>query len=371
MKVFLISVFKILLQAIYAPMKLRKTKNEIVYLSRQSNEKSMDMQLLEAELLSQCPDAKQIFRLKMIDEGISEKLRYFFHILGDMWYLSTAKVAILDTYSIAVSCLSHKQELRVIQMWHALGAVKKFGLQSLGTEEGRDKKISTAMCMHKNYNFVLAPSAAAAKFYMEAFGCTSNKIKICSLPRVDYIVSSGDGKTREFYLKNPGMTDKKIILYLPTFREREAYVAQKLKVEFEDADDYQLIIKTHPLSKVKKDNQYTFFGDFDTYDLMKVADIIITDYSACAIEASLLMKPLYFFVPDYDAYVRERGLNMDLKAEMGGAVFEDATELKCAVTGGNYDCDLLYAFKSKYIENIKPNNAMILAKFICSELYSL
>ena len=73
---------------------------------------------------------------------------------------------------------------------------------------------------------------------------------------------------------------------------------------------------------------------------MKIADVIITDYSACAFEASVLMKPLYFFVPDYDEYSSERGINVDLKKEMPSATFENAEELVNAIKLNNYDFDI-------------------------------
>jgi CDP-ribitol ribitolphosphotransferase len=321
------------------------------------------MVLLEEAIKNEDANVSQIFRLKMIDDGFSSKIKYAFHVVGDMYYLATSKVAIVDTYSIAVSCLNHKSDLKVIQMWHALGAIKKFGLQALGTKEGRDEKVSRAMCMHKNYDYVLAPSSATAEFYMQAFGVDDSKVKICSMPRVDYIVDSKP-RASEFYSLNPGMGDKKIVLYLPTFREREAYIAQMLKVEFEDKNDYQLIISTHPLSKVKKDEKYIPQGDFSTYDLMKIADVIITDYSACAFEASLLMKPLYFFVPDYEEYMAERGINVDVREELPFATFDDAQSLYEAINGDNYDLNGLYQFKEKYIQNSKNNNSELLAKFI-------
>jgi CDP-glycerol glycerophosphotransferase (TagB/SpsB family) len=97
---------------------------------------------------------------------------------------------------------------------------------------------------------------------------------------------------------------------------------------------------------------------------MKVADIIITDYSACAIEGSILMKPLYFFVPDYNEYKAERGINIDLKAELPFAVFEEADKLCKAIKENNYDLNELFNFKSKYVENTNNNNAEILAKFV-------
>jgi CDP-ribitol ribitolphosphotransferase len=364
MKVLLFTLLKLGLRLIYLPIKLFPVKKRIVYLSRQSNEKSLDMTLLEQAIVAERPDIQQVFRIRTIPDSLSGKIKYCFGVIGDMYYLSTSGVALIDTYSITVSCLRHKKSLKVIQMWHALGALKKFGLQSIGTKEGRDEKISKAMCMHKNYDYILAPSKATAKLYMEAFGYEAPAMKICSLPRVDDLLSD-TGASAAFFSSNPGMGDKKIVLYLPTFREREKAAAEELKSVFRGQDKYRLIISTHPLfSQLEEDPDFSYDGDFSTYDLMKVADYIITDYSACAFEASVLMKPLYFFVPDYDEYSRDRGLNVDLRAEMPDMTFEKAEELFASLDSGSYNLDMLYAFKTKYVESSKNNNAEVLAKFI-------
>lgn len=364
-KVLLITVLKFGLRVLYAPIKLFKTKDRIVYLSRQSNEKSIDMLLLEKAIKAELPQTEQVFRLRMIPDGLGAKIKYCIGVIGDMYYIATSKVALLDTYSITISCLKHKKDLKVVQLWHASGAVKKFGLQSLGTKEGRDEKISNAMCMHKNYDYVLSPSKATAAFYMDAFGCSADKIKICSLPRVDEVLTD-NGSTADFYRQNPALSHKKIVLFLPTFRDREVYAVNELKASFGvNMNDYHLIVSPHPLfSKVGMDERFSYNGSFSTYDLMKVADIIITDYSACAFDASVLMKPLYFYVPDYDEYSRDRGLNIHLKDEMPKAVFESSDELCTAIRSGDYDYNELYEFKSKYMENTGSNNAEILAKFI-------
>lgn len=362
MKIFLISILKLGLAIIYAPLKLFRTKNQIVYLSRQSNDKSIDMLLLEQAIRNEDSSVKQVFRLKMIDEGIVAKIKYCFSVIGDMYYLATSKVAILDTYSITVSCLKHKKDLKVIQMWHALGAIKKFGLQSVGTKDGRDESISNAMNMHKNYDYVLAPSPATALFYMEAFGVDNSRIKICPMPRVDAI-TDGNAKVNEFYSLNPGLSHKKIVLYLPTFRDREAYIANMLKTEMKDKQDLALLISPHPLSKVDADSEYSPNGNFSSMDLMKLADVVITDYSACAFEAALLMKKLYFFVPDYKQYEQERGLNINLFDEMAGATFEEAQPMVESIINDDYDMNQLYSFKEKYVAN-NANNSEVLAKFI-------
>ena len=46
--------------------------------------------------------------------------------------LRPASVCVLDSYWPAVSVLHHKKQLAVIQMWHAMGKIKKSGYQSLG-----------------------------------------------------------------------------------------------------------------------------------------------------------------------------------------------------------------------------------------------
>ena len=363
MKIILIRILKIILRIIYAPLTLPKSKNRIVYLSRQSNEKSLDMRLLESAINKECGDVEQVFRLRMLESGIAAKIKYAFGVIGDLYYLATSKLAIVDTYSLTVSCIHHRKSITIIQMWHALGATKKFGWQAIGMKEGRDEKLANALSMHKNYDYVLAPSSETAKFYMEAFNVEQSKIKICPLPRVDYI-TDGKAKTGEFYYNNPGASNKKVVLYVPTFREREEQITQVLKAAFENQDEYMLIISPHPLSKVKKDEKYLPNGDFSSIDLMKLSDIVITDYSACAYEAALMMKPLYFFVPDYSEYQQERGLNVNLYEEMPSAVFDNAENLIEAIKKDEYDFDSLYAFKEKYVETSKSGNTETLAKFI-------
>lgn len=367
MKYFVIVFMKGVLRCIYAPMKMMiKTKRKIVYLSRQSNEKSLDMEMLSKEIQRCHPECQQVFGLRRLEKNLLSMFRFAFGILVDMYHMAGASVVICDTYSIPVSCLKHKPSLTTFQIWHAMGAVKKFGLQSVGLEEGRNEQISKAMQMHENYDYVIAPSEATASFYEEAFGTKREKMVIASLPRIDYLL---DGKTRvqEFLEKNPEKRGKEIVLYLPTFRNGEDVVVESLQRCFEQDKERELIVSLHPFSKVLQKDKYLLNGDFNTFDLMKIADHIITDYSACAFEASLLNVPVWFYVPDYEQYDKNRGLNIDLKKELKTCVFEDAKQLYEHMSEGRYDFDALKRFQEKYIwekDNCTQKLADIIGKAI-------
>ncbi|MFR3386223.1 MAG: CDP-glycerol glycerophosphotransferase family protein [Lachnospiraceae bacterium] len=71
---------------------------------------------------------------------------------------ATSKVVILDGYCILASVLNHKKDLRIVQMWHAMGALKKFGYAALGNEEGKNPEISKILQMHRNYDYVICSS---------------------------------------------------------------------------------------------------------------------------------------------------------------------------------------------------------------------
>ena len=365
MKLIIIKLFVLFIRVLYAFMKLRKTENKIVWLSRQSNEKSEDIRMLSEEISRVSPETKQVFRLCRLENESGLSVSYIFFILRDMWEIASAKIAVTDTYSIPVSCLNHKESLKIFQIWHALGAVKKFSLQSAGKAQGRDLGVAKAMSMHKNYDFVISPSEKTAEFYCEAFGCTKDKIVIASLPRVDVILK-GDSRYEEFIELNPEYKDKKLIAYLPTFRDNDSDYIRQLYNAFKDNDDYALIVSPHPATE--SSDEYDFKGSFSTYDLAKLADAIISDYSATAIECSLLNKPLWFYVPDYEKYKAEKGLNIEIKNELSSACFENEDELLRAVQNNCYDFENLKRFSDKYVENKGADNTVNLAGVICNQL---
>ena len=358
----LMNIYIFILKVIYFFLKFMSTKNKIVFLSRQSDKPSLDFKMLEEEIKKIDENIEIVYVTKRIVKSKSAVLKSFIAILKSMKELATSKVCITDGYNIAISNLNHKKDLKVFQIWHSLGAIKKFGYQSLHTK--KDKKIAKVMKMHKNYDFVNCSSEEMKEYFKEAFNCDENKLYPFGLPRIDYLINEEKVIKKRIYSKYPEFKKKKIILYAPTFREDDNYKIEELIKEV-NRDKYILIIKAHPNMKVdlKNKNVYTC-EDFKALSLITVADYIITDYSAIMIEAAAINKPVYLYVYDLKEYKDNPGINLDLEKELPGCVFKDSKKLCDAITKNKYNMEALKEMKRKYVVSTKGDITENLAKFI-------
>lgn len=356
------------MRVIYFFIKLftRQKQNKITMLSRQSNNVNLDFRLLKAYLEKNEELEIQVL-CKMIPENLTEKIKYCFGIINDMYHIATSKVCIIDGYNIPISALKHKKGLEVIQIWHALGAIKKFGYQALDKGEGSNKKVAKIMRMHANYALVTCASKATSEFYAEAFGTDRNNIKVLGMPRIDYILGKEIKEKKEKILKeNPKLKEKKNIVYVPTFRKGKKIDLSDL-IQSVDETKYNLIIKLHPLDETEIDDKYVI-KKYSSTDLINVADYVITDYSAMAFEAAILEKPLFFYLYDIDEYEEGRGLNINLQKEMRSSTSSKIEDIISTIENDAYNYEELTRFKNRYIETIDTNNTKRIAEYIENNL---
>lgn len=358
-----------ILNVIYAIIKINKIQNKIVLISRQYDNITLDFKLIEQEIKKQDKNIKVIILTKRLKKGIKEKILYIFHMFVQMYHIATSSVVILDSYCIVVSVLKHKKQTKIIQIWHALAAIKKFGYQTIGKQSGTSKLMAEVMHMHKNYDYVLCPSDITKKYFMEAFNVPENKIKKLGLPRIDYILKKDIKKVEEIYSKYPQLkTDKKpIVIYVPTFRKGKKVKYNHI-MEKIDPKKYHLIVKLHPLDRKhyenKKDNNIIIDESFSSYDWLKVANKVITDYSSLSVEAGLLNIPTYFYVYDLQEYIKDPGLNFDFNKERIGKYATSNIHTLIRMLDKPYDYNILKDFQEKYISVPKQNCTESLVKFI-------
>ena len=373
MKEVVIYIFKIFINIVYSFFKLFPTnKNKVIFLSRQRNTPSINFNFLIKAIKEKDEKIVIVTSCKRLEKTPRGLIGYFFHLFYEMWHLATSKVAILETYSITVSNLRHKKSLKVIQMWHAMGSLKKFGYSILDQEEGSSSKMAKLMNMHKNYDYVMTSSKACVPYFMEAFHAERNKMFIDGLPVVDEMVSKDYQKRVVEGLKEeyPILKKKKTILYCPTFRKTKStsrYIKQL--IDCVDFKKYNLVIKLHPNSKVKiKDERVLVENKHTTIKFAFLADYIITDYSAIVFELSLLNKPIFFYTYDYDKYINTRNFYINFKDEMPGLITKDPKEIIKAIKKEDFDVSQVKKFRKKYIEIPKEGCTEKLVNLIFSLL---
>lgn len=360
-------IFIAILRIIYCPIKCLKTKKKVVYISRQFNKETLDFKLIEEKMNEKYPDVMNVVLARRMEKGLANNIKYFFHMIVQMYHISTSKVVIVDSYCIVLSVLKHKKQTKVIQIWHAISAIKKFGYQTIGKTTGADKETADLMCMHKNYDYVLCSSKITKDYFIEAFNINEQNIKYLALPRLDYIMKKDADKEKEIYNTYPELKKKINILYVPTFRKFKKVKINDV-IQRIDTNKYNLIVKLHPLDKknykyLEKDG-VIYDSLFTSYDLLKICDKVVTDYSSLAMEASILNKPLYFYIYDWKMYHEDPGLNFNFKKEEIGMYSTNSPVKLLRMFEREYDYEILKKFRNKYISVDINNCTEKIVKFI-------
>ena len=128
----LLRIAKYGLRFLYLFLRPLRVRNKVVFFSRQSSEIPLDFRLLAEELGRQSPETEvRYFCRKM--RRRTNLVTYALFILRSLYHLATASVAVTDTYSIQLCILGSKRDQTIVQIWHALGAVKQFSYQCLCT----------------------------------------------------------------------------------------------------------------------------------------------------------------------------------------------------------------------------------------------
>lgn len=219
------------------------------------------------------------------------------HIIQQIIAIKSAKTVVIDTYYLMLGSLVKNEQQEVIQLWHAVCALKTFGLKDRSVDLNNQQTVEQYQSVyHFTDSYVVAGSAMEQVFkdYLDA---EHKKFLKFGLPRLEKKYSSEEIErvTAELW------SEQQIkILFVPTYRDYLLEPDQQLKPQHIDG----LVIKAHP-----SDHNYQSMTNVETNLLIACADIVITDYSSLAVEAAYHHKPVLFFVPDEARYRQERGLN--------------------------------------------------------------
>ncbi|WP_022670392.1 CDP-glycerol glycerophosphotransferase family protein [Hippea alviniae] len=259
-------------------------------------------------------------------------IKYVKFGLKFLFHYSTAKYIIRESEFNSVGLWPSKKSV-VAQLWHGAGAFKKFGLH---TKRSRWLKFWRKKDI-ESWDIVFCSSEFIKDIYSVAFGdFDRDRIFVNGLPRNDFLFSLN--QKRNDLKSQMNIENKKIILFAPTFRDKEFeeyyldmiedinFISKKLP------KDFQLAIRLHPSVPQRVFDFIDFsdildFNAFKTEESLVIADILITDYSSIIFDFALLEKPMLFYAPDLDVYYDKRGFYFDYKSFVPGPISYSKEEL--------------------------------------------
>lgn len=180
------------LTAFYALLSLLSTHQRIVCISRQSDSAPVDFQLIK----EYCERRDPPWGVVILARQLRNPATYLIEMIRQVYYIATSRAVVLDSYCIVVGLLHDRIHVPVIQIWHSLGNMKRFGYTAFGTDEGHSEATAHLMHMHEGYDAIATSSLSFADEFAAAFNAEPAKLFEAPLPRVDLLLDEAH-RTRQ------------------------------------------------------------------------------------------------------------------------------------------------------------------------------
>lgn len=290
------------------------------------------------------------------------------------YHLATSAYVMQDNIFLPLAFIRFPKKVKVIQLWHGTGTIKKFGQSvntgSLGRLEKKANKTITHLIVNSEYT---------KNLYAKAFGISLDRIYVMGLPRTDIMFDEDkkNEKLNNFFREYPDCRNKKIILYAPTFRDQEVHNPQ-IPLDLELIrntlpKDIILILKLHPFvasSFAFDESKYegsilnlSSYNDLNT--LLFAADILITDYSSIIFEYSILERPMIFYAYDLEEFSDEgRGFYETYEEYVPGPIVKTSEELIQIINNDSYNLEKVRQFRENSYDYLDGQSTVRFVKKI-------
>lgn len=154
-----------ILSLLYGLFSLLPVRQRIVCISRQSDSTPVDFQLIRGY----CEQRTPPWEVVVLAKQLRNLLAYLPEMVRQTYYIATSQVVVLDSYCIVVGLLHDRIRVPVVQIWHSLGNMKRFGYTAFGTDEGHSEATALLMHMHEGYDAIAISSLGFAEPFAAAF----------------------------------------------------------------------------------------------------------------------------------------------------------------------------------------------------------
>lgn len=295
---------------------------------------------------------EKFISIKNIEIIQSDTFQYFVYALrAKVWITNSSMERGLNFKKKNTICLN---------TWHG-AAIKKMGIDI--QQDNQSFRSKNNVCA----DIMLAQGQYDVDIFSHAFKLPKDKFHCIGLPRND-VLANYTKKQVELIKKKLGIdANKKVLLYAPTFREntkgknKEVVLRIPMKLDFWQEKlerKYVVLFRAHyEVAKHMEVNGFSVFMDVSEYtdlnELMIVSDALVSDYSSIYFDYSIMHKPMFCFAYDYEEYMSNRGMYLNLEKELPCKVHRREEDLLLDILSMNHSyaekCSRTEDFQRKFV----------------------
>lgn len=246
------------------------------------------------------------------------------------FYIPGADKVKIDTLTYFMTALRAKIWITNVNIERGLHFKKKEQIY-LNTWHGTGPKASgNGVKGRKDYDFsyvdiVCVDGKHSRDLMVNSFNALDKNLLYSGRPREDELFSFTEETKERIRATLEIPENKKVLFYMPTWREHNNPKLSTDLWEKSLSDEYVTLVRAHHFVKqglgIPKNSFWIDVSDYpDVNELYWISDVLISDYSSAFFDYGLLAKPMICFAYDYEQYVKETGLIMDLKNEFPSGI---------------------------------------------------
>lgn len=260
------------------------------------------------------------------------------------YYLAVAKYLV---FNVRPPLWYRKREGQVfLETWHGT-PLKRLVFDQQEVTSASPKYKQQFYKQRQDWDFLVSANPFSTKTFRSCF-MYEGKMLEYGYPRNDILYWPNKDEIAKDLRKKLGIpTDKKTILYAPTWRDDQHYGSGQYKFELaldlhlmqeRLSDEYVLLLRTHHYisDKIDVTGMEGFVYNLSDYDdiseIYLISDICITDYSSVFFDYANLKRPILFYTYDLDKYKNQlRGFYIDMNTEVPGPLLYTSEEVVDAI----------------------------------------
>ncbi len=275
--------------------------------------------------------------------------------IAHLYYALTSKVYVdnVEYWSL----LRFRKKQLVIQTWHGGGAYKRIGADRL--DIGQAERRHTLDKMNRTKVFVSSGRAFTEKVIRGSYRYDGEVLEV-GLPRNDELLRPDLVFRNTVREKLEIPADAKIVLYAPTFRNSHNtdlydvdYTRLRKALSERFGGNWIVLLRMHYYMTAQRqvsgaDAAIIDVSEYpDMQDLLRLADVLVTDYSSTLWDFSLMERPCFVYATDIKAYRGERDFYTPI-TEWPFPLAQNNDELEKEILSFNED---------RYVAEVKRHHA--------------